>query len=102
MQEGTYYAKNREERLVYQRGYSIAKYYGITQEEYDRRMATSSTCEICGDTNRLCYDHCHKTGDFRGVLCLTCNTGLGKLGDDLMGMIEALRYLTRCYDKSRT
>jgi len=100
MQEGTYYQKNREERLAYQREYSIAKYYGITQEEYDRRMASSSTCEICGDTHRLCYDHCHKTGEFRGVLCTACNTGLGKLGDNLTGMVNALRYLSRHYDRT--
>ena len=103
MQDGTYYQKNREERLEYQRKYTVEKYYGITEEEYDRRMATSDCCEICGSKEgvTLGYDHCHETGDFRGVLCMPCNTGLGKLGDNLTGLTNALKYLARHYDKDR-
>jgi len=100
MQEGTYYQKNREERLAYQREYAIEKYYGITKEEYEVRMATSDCCEICGGTERLGYDHCHTSGDFRGILCMPCNTGLGKLGDNLSGVTNALKYLARHYDKN--
>ena len=101
MQEGTYYQKNREERLTYQKRYIAEKYYGITLEEYEERMATSDCCEICGSTDvTLGYDHCHETGDFRGVLCSTCNTGLGKLGDNLTGITSALKYLARHYDKN--
>ena len=63
-------------------------------------MATSASCEICGGIERLGYDHCHITGDFRGVLCMPCNTGLGKLGDNLSGITRALSYLAKHYDKS--
>lgn len=100
MQDGTYYQKNREERKEYQRKYVAEKYYNITIEEYDRRMATSDVCEICGDEGKKVYDHCHVTGDFRGVLCIACNTGLGKLGDNLTGMVNALKYLSRHYDRA--
>ncbi len=27
-------------------------------------------------------DHCHKRGDFRGLLCSSCNLALGALRDD--------------------
>jgi hypothetical protein len=102
MQEGTYYQKNRDKLLGYQRAYKIEKYYGITEAEYTERMATSDVCEICGDNaSTLGYDHCHDTGDFRGVLCMPCNTGLGKLGDNLTGLLSALKYLARFYDKSK-
>ncbi len=101
MEDGTYYQKNREERLAYQKRYTVEKYYGITLEEYEKRMATSRTCEICSSAENLGYDHCHSTGDFRGVLCSSCNTGLGKLGDNLLGITKALEYLGRYYDKSR-
>ena len=38
-------------------------------------------------------DHCHITNTPRGYLCNECNTGLGKLGDDLEGVQNALNYL---------
>lgn len=38
-------------------------------------------CEICGDTEKLHFDHCHSMGKVRGVLCLSCNTLIGRLGD---------------------
>ena len=56
-------------------------------------------CEICGipgaDLKRgLCYDHDHKTGEFRGWLCIRCNTALGLVKDNtetLMALIEYVR-----------
>ena len=38
-------------------------------------------------------DHDHESGDFRGWLCTSCNTGLGKLGDSIAGLESALAYL---------
>ncbi|MDE2097011.1 MAG: hypothetical protein KGL39_07180 [Patescibacteria group bacterium] len=54
-------------------------------------------CECCGakQTRALHLDHCHKTGKFRGWLCFSCNTGLGKLGDSTTGLKRALAYLRR-------
>ena len=69
--------------------------YNITIEEYEKAMKTSDCCEICGSTNRLSYDHDHRTMEFRGVLCFGCNTGLGKLGDNEAGILKALAYLKR-------
>jgi hypothetical protein len=40
-------------------------------------------------------DHCHSTGQIRGVLCCECNTGIGKLGDNAEGVRRALAYLER-------
>ncbi len=31
----------------------------------------------------------------RGILCMQCNTGLGKLGDNEAGLLRALEYLRR-------
>ena len=38
-------------------------------------------------------DHAHETTVFRGWLCGTCNTGMGKLGDNLEGVLQAAIYL---------
>lgn len=38
-------------------------------------------------------DHCHETGKIRGVLCVSCNSGIGSLGDTTKGVKQALEYL---------
>lgn len=54
-------------------------------------------CELCDKppkgTRGLHLDHCHSTGKFRGWLCQSCNTALGKLGDSIDGLNKALAYL---------
>lgn len=67
--------------------------YGISGDEYNKCMSTSDVCEICGSTEKLCYDHDHITGEFRGVLCSKCNRHIGGLGDSYDGVKRALRYL---------
>lgn len=56
-------------------------------------------CEICGNVNikdkALCIDHNHKTGQVRGVLCDSCNTGIGKLRDDATLLQKAIDYLNK-------
>lgn len=39
--------------------------------------------------------HCHKTGKVRGLLCFNCNTGIGKLKDDIELLKRAVEYLER-------
>ena len=38
-------------------------------------------------------DHIHGTRLVRGYLCHGCNSGLGKLGDTIAGLEEAIAYL---------
>ena len=57
-----------------------------------------ATCQCCGSpplNNKFCLDHDHKTHMFRGWLCDRCNTGIGKLGDDLAGIMKAVEYLSQ-------
>jgi hypothetical protein len=105
------YQKERQsnpEKLRKQREYRIKRDYGISMGEFEACMATSNCCEICGfipskkpaknSTNRsrsLVYDHCHDSMKFRGVLCDSCNTAIGKLGDTVEGIQRAINYLQK-------
>lgn len=60
--------------------------YGITLEDYnDMFDIQKGVCKICGSEPRgvgkraLAVDHCHETGKVRGLLCVSCNTLLGKI-----------------------
>lgn len=54
-------------------------------------------CECCGGEpngqGALHLDHDHVLGNFRGWLCSNCNTGIGKLGDNIEGLRKAIAYL---------
>lgn len=55
-------------------------------------------CECCGKApigQRLCLDHDHASGRFRGWLCRDCNMAIGKLGDTLDGVERARDYMLR-------
>ncbi len=74
--------------------------YNITPEDFDAQLAIQNgTCALCPRTpaeerfKRLEVDHCHETMKFRGLLCKSCNTSIGKLGDNEAGLLRALAYL---------
>ena len=69
------------------------KRYGIDLETYRKHMASSDCCQICNKKETLCYDHDHNTMLFRGVLCRSCNSAIGHLGDSVEGLQKALNYL---------
>jgi len=55
-------------------------------------------CGICGKeerAKRLCIDHCHASGNIRGLLCHKCNTLLGCADDSPTLLVKAIAYLKR-------
>ena len=53
-------------------------------------------CDCCHrEARRLVWDHDHVTGLFRGYICDSCNTGIGKLGDTIEGIRLAEVYLSK-------
>jgi hypothetical protein len=76
--------------------------FNITEDEFLAAfLAQGAACAICRrplDFNggrQTHIDHCHSTNKFRGFLCLTCNTGLGKFRDDPVLLRRAEKYLIR-------
>jgi Recombination endonuclease VII len=72
----------------------IKKHVKIRKELHKNAPPKPEFCECCGEIPRKwCLDHDHKTDKFRGWLCDKCNTGIGKLGDDLEGVMKAVKFL---------
>lgn len=71
------------------RAWFIERTYGITLDEYDRLLASQGgVCAICAaepnaDAKAFAVDHNHKTGMVRGILCQSCNLGIGQMGEDV-------------------
>lgn len=94
---------NVKERAQYNSWKShLSKNYGITPDDYFKMYnEQKGCCKICGtDTpcttrrnNRFFIDHCHKTGKIRGLLCNTCNRGIGLLKDSSEILARASEYL---------
>lgn len=79
-----------EQRLVYRIRYLMKK-HGSTEAEYYLHAAHG--CEICGSYKKLCIDHDHDTGLFRGVLCWKCNIAIGHLCESSALCSRAAYYL---------
>lgn len=68
----------------------------VLVDEY--RMGHDGLCEICHQepgVRGLNIDHDHASGAFRGLLCTTCNTGLGCFRDSPDLLAAAAAYLVR-------
>lgn len=66
--------------------------YGMTLEEFDG-LKEGGECAICGGTDRLRIDHDHDLNEVRGVLCHSCNVGLGLFKDNPLVVLKAAEYL---------
>ena len=50
-------------------------------------------CEVCSKLCDTVFDHNHKTGAFRGWLCLDCNRALGCVNDSSIILEKLAVYL---------
>jgi len=76
---------------------SDLKGFGMTVAQYDALIALQEgLCAICRKIpsgSRLAVDHDHASGANRGLLCNSCNGGLGLLRDSPALLRAALDYL---------
>jgi len=74
--------------------YSLNKSYGLTLEDVQhRKVQQNFRCAICKHEKNLCVDHDHKSGRNRGMLCKSCNFGIGYFHDNVDNLIHAIEYL---------
>lgn len=108
--------RTREGRAAHQKEYRAVRRedfrdaerqrkFGVTRAQYaDMFLAQEGACAICrqpetatrnGLVKALAVDHCHETGAVRGLLCVACNTGIGKFNDNRSTMLSAIKYLDK-------
>lgn len=83
----TAWAKSNPDKI---KGYHLKKAYGITLEEKNAMLASQGgCCGICGSTQpgskrgwQVDADHSVKPARVRGILCVSCNTSLGRFYHD--------------------
>lgn len=100
--------KNREDHLRYHREYErrperramrreyMREYkYGAGASEHIARLEEmqDGRCAICHEIQSLSLDHDHATGEWRRLLCGTCNSGLGMMQDNPRLLRVAAAYL---------
>jgi len=79
----------------------LKREYGLTKSEYqdilDRQNGACAICKKKFSNLRPYIDHKHNSNPVivRGILCMECNTGLGKLGDSSDALKAALEYVSK-------
>lgn len=76
----------------------LKKHYGINLCEYNKLIVKqNNACEICkipfNNVVDVCVDHDHSTKEVRGLLCQSCNRGIGLLKENIQVLYSAIRYL---------
>lgn len=95
-----YKQKTPEQQKIYRRKERL-KTYKLTEQSfaalYDKQEGRCAICDIflpLNDLNTVPFiDHNHDTGEVRGLLCRTCNTGLGMFKDSPVLLENAKKYL---------
>jgi len=83
-----------------ERHYGIFRTFKIKPEIYEQMVIDhDNKCAICHKEcitgKNLSIDHDHETGEVRGLLCQSCNLGLGKFYDSIELLERAVSYLSR-------
>jgi len=96
----TYYKKQLEKNPNFIRKSTLRK-HGLSIEDYGRIFEQQNgLCAICGLPEitypHLSIDHNHNTNKVRGLLCHKCNSAIGMLNTDNLGILnleKAIKYL---------
>lgn len=95
------------QQLADKRDYDRKYLYGVSIQEIEQHLhEQGGVCKIC-ETELLMsvlgtrsrnkkphVDHCHTTGAYRGILCHSCNVGIGMFRDSPVALTNAIKYLS--------
>jgi hypothetical protein len=95
-------------RQEYCREWNLNKKYGLDSSGFDVLwIAFRGKCGICDKILKMpeykrgqsldvaAIDHDHKTGNIRGLLCNSCNKGIGHFYDDVNILKNAINWLEK-------
>lgn len=91
-------AKNHR-RAAQLRENHLNRKYGITQKQYEKMLAEQDgKCAGCRSSDpkgmgSFHVDHCHITGKIRKLLCMKCNSAMGKVDDNPETLERLARYI---------
>jgi hypothetical protein len=84
----------------YWRDRQLLKRYNLTRQQvidqFDKQDGQCAGCKkVFGKehSNIPCVDHCHDTNLFRGLLCHSCNRGIGLLKHNITTLQNLILYL---------
>lgn len=98
------------ERSAYTRSWTLKRHFKLGEQEHAVLLASQNgVCAICkgeethvikrtGKIKQLAVDHCHDKDVVRGLLCSSCNIGLGAFNDDPVLLLTAVEYLKKHQD----
>jgi hypothetical protein len=94
-------SRDTPEKLIIKKDKRLQFYYKLTLSEFNNMLADQGNCcAICFSDNprgtgTWSTDHDHATGKVRGLLCNSCNRGIGFLHDDINKLHSAIAYLEK-------
>lgn len=83
----------------------MKRMYGLTHEAYLAKIAAQNNlCLICqipfkSTNTKMSFphvDHCHTNKNVRGILCQSCNLGIGHFKENPSFLKAAIEYLAKC------
>ena len=99
--------KKQVQSPEYAKEYHLRRTYGISREILEEILAQQEVkCAICQNEltiggrlpTSMVVDHCHSTEKVRGLLCRSCNGGLGFFKDSTLNLARARQYLKNAID----
>lgn len=88
---------NPKKVIASNRRSSLKRRYGLTELQFNQMAARQDfKCKLCGseEDQPLYVDHIAGTKTVRGLLCNSCNRGLGFLNHDPAVLAAAARYVS--------
>jgi len=94
-------AENPNWKKLKEMAYKTGKSFEEVEQWFNKQwMKQQAQCSICGKvfSDDDCIDHDHNTNQLRGLLCPTCNAGIGMLKDSSELCLNASKYLNNNFN----